>query len=116
MNKILLYIKIRKFYNTFGEVLNSHFITKLSDMTADNLQDVLFDIQEVLGAYDDETEPMTIWLRALFAQIHKFHYHLEFPLTLNTILFNICNKKVNGFHERRPHTELIQWLYKKGVR
>lgn len=38
---------------------------------------------------------------------------------LNSILFNICNKKTNGFYEPRPHTAIVykfaQWLYKKGV-
>lgn len=38
---------------------------------------------------------------------------------LNQILFNICNKKVDGFYQPRPHTALVykfaQYLYKKGV-
>lgn len=116
MNKILLYFKIRKFYNIFGEVVGENFITKLSDMTADNVWDVLFDINEVL---DEETDDMNIWLKKLYAQIHELHYHLTYPLDLNIILFNICNKKVNGFYELRrgtkPIYKLAQWLYKKGV-
>lgn len=38
---------------------------------------------------------------------------------LNKLLFNICNKKVNGFYEPRPHTALVyklaQWLYTQGL-
>lgn len=38
---------------------------------------------------------------------------------LNSILFNICNKKVDGFYQSRPYTKWVykfaQWLYKKGV-
>lgn len=116
MNKILLYIKIRRFYSVYGEVLGSNFINKLSDMTNDNLFDVMFDINEVVEGYGyEDTED----LEMLYAQIHKFRFHKEYPLTLNTILFNICNKKVNGFHELRrgtkPIYKLAQWLYKKGV-
>ena len=117
MNKILLYFKIRKFYNIFGKELGGDFITKLSDMTADNVYDVLFDINEVRGGYDED-EMMT-YLNKLDTSIRKFHYHLVCPIDLNTILFHICNRKVNGFYEARPHTEpiykLAQWLYKKGV-
>lgn len=66
MNKILLYIKIRKFYNIFGEYICSNFITKLSDMTTDNVMSVTFDINEVLDGYRGyENLPMYKWLRKL---------------------------------------------------
>ena len=117
MNKLLLYIKIRKFYNIFGSVVGANFITKLSDMSVCDVYDVLFDINEALEGYDDEADEMTIWLNKLQCQI--LDYCDKEPLTLNSILFNICNTKKNGFYELRRGTKPIyafaQWLYKKGV-
>lgn len=119
LNKLVLFLKIRKFYKTFGEVLGSNFITKLSDITDDNLYDVMFDINEVRSGYEleyDEDE-MTTYLNELYAQVVKFRD--KSPLTLNSILFNICNTNKNGFYELRrgtkPIYKLAQWLYKKGV-
>lgn len=119
MLKLVLFYKIRKLYNIFGEVLNSNFINKLSDITYDNLGDVLFDINEVRGGYEleyDEDE-MTTYLNDLYTQIEKFRD--KSPLALNSVLFNICNTKKNGFYELRrgtaPIYKLAQYLYKKGV-
>lgn len=73
MNKILLYIKIRKFYKDFRYYVGKPFITKLSDMTSNNLYDVLFDIDEVRNGYEleyDEDE-MMVYLNKLYAQITK---------------------------------------------
>ena len=50
--KIRLFFQIRKFYKLFGSVVGANFITKLSDITTDNLGDVQYDINEVL--YEDE--------------------------------------------------------------
>ncbi len=118
MTKILLYIKIRKFYKIFGEILNSNFITKLSDMTYDNLNDVVYDINEILCGYDnDETDEMYIWLDKLCDEVAWFRNRE--PITLNSVLFSICNTKKNGHYELRKGTapiyKLAQWLYKKGV-
>lgn len=57
--KIRLFYQIRKFYKIFGTVVGQNFITKLSDMTVDNVHDVFFDLNEVIDDYDDE---MTDWL------------------------------------------------------
>jgi hypothetical protein len=92
MLKLVLFFKIHKFYNTFGEVVGSNFITKLSDMTVDNLFDVMFDINEVVEGYDHED---TEDLEMLYAQIHEFRYH-EF-------------RKGTA-----PIYKLAQYLYKKG--
>ena len=70
MNKKMLYIKIRKFYRIFGEVVGESFITSMSDMTRYNVHDVLFDINEVLeGA---ETDSMYQWLKQLHKDIVDF--------------------------------------------
>ena len=67
MNKILLYIKIRKFYKAFGSEIGTNFITKLSDMTADNVYDVLFDLNEIREVSDQNP-----WLDKLQNKIFKF--------------------------------------------
>ena len=46
--KIILFFQIKKFYKTFAEIVGSNFITKLSDMTTENVMSVTFDINEVL--------------------------------------------------------------------
>ena len=68
LTKLYLFYQIRKFYKIFGEVLNSHFINKLSDITHDNLYDVLFDINEVI--YDCCCDDNT-WLEVLYAKIER---------------------------------------------
>lgn len=68
MKNLLLYIRIRKFYKIYGDILGSDFINKLSDMTYDNLYDVLFDLNEILEGYDDHTEH---WLYKLYARIER---------------------------------------------
>lgn len=69
LTKIRLFFQIRKFYKIFGFAVGESFITKLSDMTADNVYDVLFDLNEVLDDYDDE---MTDWLNKLQCQIINY--------------------------------------------
>lgn len=114
LKKIHLFHQIKKFYNIFGEVIGENFITKLSDMTTDNVYSVLFDINEVTDDYDDE---MTEWLNKLQHQIYD--YCEPSKIDLNTILFHICNTNKNGFYELRrgtkPFYKLAQWLYKKGI-
>ena len=113
MKKLHLYFSIKKFYKTFSDIVGANFITKLSDMTTDNVYSVLFDINEVLDDYDDE---MTAWLKKLQHQIYNY---CEPSIDLNKILFHICNTKKNGFYELRKGTMPIYkfavWLYKKGV-
>ena len=66
LTKIILFFQIRKFYYIFGEEIGDNFITKLSDMTDDNVMSVVFDINEVLEAYEGfEDAPMYSWLTKL---------------------------------------------------
>ena len=66
LTKIILFFQIRKFYYIFGEEIGDNFITKLSDMTDDNVMSVVFDINEVLEAYEGfEDVPMYSWLTKL---------------------------------------------------
>ena len=67
MRRLLLYIRVRKFYKIFGSMLGSDFINRLSDMTYDNLHDVLFDINEV-------RDHDTVWLNKLYTSIEKFKF------------------------------------------
>lgn len=66
IKKLQLYFSIKKFYKIFGEEVGSNFITKLSDITDDNLFSVGFDINEVLQGYQGyENLPMYSWLTKL---------------------------------------------------
>ena len=76
LTKINLFYQIRKFYKIFGEEVGDNFITKLSDITSNNLNDVLFDINEV---YYEDANPMTAWLDKLRAQIYNYIEKPEFP-------------------------------------
>ena len=78
LTKIKLYYQIREFYNIFGKYLGSNFINNLSDITKDNLYDVLFDLNEVLEGYEGCTDPMTTWLNNLY-----------------TTILNYCDRKPN---------------------
>lgn len=71
LTKIILFYQIRKFYNIFGEEVGENFITKLSDVTNDNLNDVLFDINEVY--YEDA------WLDKLRTKIYNYIERPKFP-------------------------------------
>ena len=92
MLKIKLFFQIRKFYKIFGSEVGSNFITKLSDMTADNLYDVLFDINEVLEAnsycFCEEAYEMDAWLNDLYDDIETYR-HDKTPL-IAKILGVIC--------------------------
>lgn len=66
LTKIHLFIQIRKFYKLFGAEVGSSFITKLSDVTTDNVYDVLFDINEIREVCEDP------WLDQLQNQIMHF--------------------------------------------
>jgi hypothetical protein len=72
LKKIYLFHQIRQFYKTYGSELGSNFIHKVSDITNDNLFDVLFDINEVLEAYADCFCETDVWLNKLKAQINDF--------------------------------------------
>ena len=108
LKKIHLFHQIRKFYKTFGEVVNSNFITKLSDITEDNLFDVLFDINEVLDAnsqcFYEEAYAMDAWLNKLQAKITAYR---EKPQHNNTITITTCLvviALVCGYTIGRQHT------------
>jgi hypothetical protein len=67
LTKIRLFMQIRKFYKIFGSEVGASFITKLSDMTTDNVYDVLFDINEIREVSDDDA-----WLDQLQNQLFHF--------------------------------------------
>jgi hypothetical protein len=112
--QIILKYQINKFYHIFWEVLDYDCEFKVHNLGYNDLTDVLFDIHEILDGYDyDETDDIVIWLDKLYDQIIKFRD--KEPLTLNSILFHICNSK-NGLRKgTQPIYKLAQWLYKKGV-
>jgi hypothetical protein len=73
--KTILYFKIHKFYKSFHFVVGDNHITNIFKMTANNVYDVLFDINEVLDGYyafDTEEDEWTMWLKTLKHQISKF--------------------------------------------
>lgn len=76
LTKIKLFHQIKKFYKIYGEKLGSDFIHKLSDITTDNLYDVLFDINEILEvnsySFYDEAYDLDAWLNKLSTQIQNF--------------------------------------------
>lgn len=72
LTKIKLYYRIRHFYSIFGKYLGSNFINNLSDITTDNLYDVLFDLNEILEGYEGCTDPMTTWLNNLYTMILNY--------------------------------------------
>lgn len=72
LQKIRLFYQIRKFYEIFGTVVGQNFITKLSDMTKDNVHDVLFDLNEVLVDNSYCGCDMDTWLNRLKKQIYNF--------------------------------------------
>ena len=116
--QILLKRKINKFYNIFWEVLDYNCKPTIHSLGYNDLTDVLFDIHEILDGCDyDQTDSMVIWLDKLYNQILEFRD--KEPLSLNSVLFNICNTKKSGHYELRKGTQpiykLAQWLYKKGV-
>ena len=74
LNKLCLLIRIKKFYKTFGSEIGTDHITKWSDMTIDNVRDVLFDINEVRDGYEleyDEYE-MTAYLNKLYNRVYNY--------------------------------------------
>ena len=70
LNKIHLFHKIQKFYKIFGM---TNFIHRPSDMTSDNLFDVMYDINEVLDEskyiFNEETYEQDVWLNKLLGDI-----------------------------------------------
>lgn len=118
MKNIILKHQINKFYHIFWEVLDYDHEFKIHNLGYNDLTDVLFDIHEILDGYDyAETDDIVIWLNKLYDQSIKLRD--KEPLTLNSILFNICNTKKDGHYELRrgtaPIYKFAQWLYKKGV-
>lgn len=74
--KIRLFTHIREFYKVFFADTEA-FINKLSDMTKDNVNDVLFDIHEVLdanfyGCYGEDGDDVDMWLTELEGEIINF--------------------------------------------
>lgn len=82
-----LYFQIRKFYKIFGSELGINPISKLSEMTADNLRDVQYDINEALEAVSDCTHPEAQSLKAWLIKLHQNITHK--PSLLSTILATI---------------------------
>ena len=82
-NKIKLFIKIRYFYSIVGAELGANPCAKMSDMTNDNLYDVLYDINEAMECWDGMDE----WLQTLSHQIRT--YRESKPQILSTILTTI---------------------------
>ena len=70
LNKLLLFLRIKKFYNIFGSEIGTSHITKFSEMTIDNVRDVIFDINEVL--LDDPSDENTTWLYTLKFKIINY--------------------------------------------
>ena len=70
LNKLLLFRRIKKFYNIFGSEIGTSHITKLSEMTIDNVRDVIFDLNEVLADY--EADKNTAWLYKLRFKVINF--------------------------------------------
>ena len=73
LTKIKLFYQIRKFYKIYGD---DNFIKSISDMTADNLHDVLFDINELQTVnsyhFGEEAYRLDAWLCKLQRQINDF--------------------------------------------
>jgi hypothetical protein len=68
--KVKIFNKIKRFYNTFGEVVGANPCSTLSRMTTDNLYDVQFDINEAMaGAPMDYTYA---WLNQLDKDISAY--------------------------------------------
>ena len=115
MSKIKLYFSIKKFYNTFAEEVGSNFITKLSDMTDDNVMSVIFDINEVLEAnancFCEEVYEMDAWLNKLQSQIVGYcekpqhNYKTAIAITL------VAVSMVCGYTIGRQHTIRQAELY-----
>ena len=70
LNKLLLFLRIKRFYNIFGSEIGTSHITKFSEMTVDNVRDVIFDINEVL--LDDPDDENTTWLYTLKFKIINY--------------------------------------------
>ena len=115
LTKIHLFYQIRKFYNIFGEYLGSNFITKLSDMTADNVHDVLFDINEALSTTETCFYPdiytLDAWLIKLRTKIINFcerpKAHHSIVITVLLVAFAL----VGGYTIGRQHTIRQASLY-----
>ena len=71
LTKLILFCQIKRFYNIFGDVIGERFIANLSEMTNDNLYDVLFDLNEALEMYDEVADSMCTWLEKLYCKIER---------------------------------------------
>ena len=94
LTKINLFFQIRKFYKTFGTEVGANFITKLSDITSDNLYDVLFDINEVLETnatcFCEDAYETDIWLKNLEAKINNFRNPKPKSILKKVLLAIVC--------------------------
>ena len=105
--KIRLFTHIREFYKIFFSDEEA-FIRKLSDMTKDNVNDVRFDIHEVLDAncYGDDDDEISTWLNELDEEILNFCE----PRRINTkaiallAIAVIALAIIGGYHMGRYHT------------
>ena len=104
--KINLFCQIRKFYSIYGSEVGGNFIKHLSDMTADNVHDVLFDLNEVLDTYEYrcyEEDEMYIWLGKLRKQIITFRERNTVAITVLVIAV-VALAIVGGYHMGRYNT------------
>lgn len=106
LKKIHLFHQIRKFYKIYGSELGSNFITKLSDITTDNLFDVLFDINEVLETnsqcFYEEAYELDAWLNKLKAQINNYREAKHHTIIITVVLIALA--LIGGYTIGRQHT------------
>lgn len=107
--KIRLFHQIRKFYKAFFSE-DEAFIHKLSDMTTNNVYDVIFDINEVLDAnsygFYEEGNEVDDWLTELREKIYNFcEPKTKHPIAITvTVAVAIILTLLGGYTIGRCHT------------
>lgn len=73
MQSIILWYKVNKFYKIFGEVLDYTYKRRISlkECMCNSFGDISFDVAEALEGSEGCTDPMTIWLNALYSMLTK---------------------------------------------
>lgn len=106
LKKLSLYHSIKKFYAVFGSELGSDFIHNLSDITDDNLHDVLFDLNEVI----DEDYPDR-WLIKLQTRIINYLERPRHSYAVAITIILVVLALVGGYTIGRQHTIRQASLY-----
>lgn len=103
-----LFSNIKRFYEIFGEELGANPCPRLSKMTADNLYDVQFDINEALEAYEGlGIDEMETWLNQLNAQITTYRERAKGNCVVVAIaLFVVLVVAVGCNIQREPKVEV----------